>query len=157
MMGASSRVLHDRGSRSRPGRDRGAIAVEMALITPIVVMLVGLFAFGYRFWSARAGVQSAAGAAARAASLAENPEAGAVVARQLARANLDTLGVTCRSSVVTSQTAALASPAGEPGSVRVSVTCVVSMADLLLPGAPGALSVTRTASEPVDTFRERQP
>ena len=157
-MAAQSRARRTRRRRSsRQAGDRGAIAVEVALITPIVVMLMGLFTFGYRLWTARAGVQSAAGAAARAASLATTEEAGAAVARQLALANLDTLGVTCRSSAITSDTAALGNPAGEPGSVGVSVTCVVSLADLVLPGAPGTLSVTRSAREPIDTFRERQP
>ena len=150
--------LHRRstGSVGRP-HDRGAVAVEVALLTPVIVMLVGLFVFGYRFWATRAGVQSAAAAAARAASLASSPQAGARSARQLALANLDALGVGCRSSSVDTQTDALSLPAGQPGSVRVSVTCVVSMSDLVLPGAPGSLTVSRSAGEPIDTFRERQP
>ena len=144
------------GPADRAG-DAGAVAVELALITPAIMMLIGLLVFGYRFWEARAGVQSAAGAAARAASLAPSSADAAAVARQLAAADLDALGVHCITSSVTSDTSALSSPAGRAGTVRVSVTCVVSLTDLLVPGAPGALSVTRSAHEPVDTFRERRP
>lgn len=147
-----------RGGRTSGTRgDKGATAVEMALLTPVVIMLIGSFSYGYRFWTARAGVQSAAAAAARAASLATSPDAGSAVAQQVALANLDTLGVTCRSHAITSDTADLASPAGTSGAVRVTVTCAVSMSDLVLPGTPGALTVTRSAQESVDTFRERRP
>ncbi|HET9128082.1 MAG TPA: TadE/TadG family type IV pilus assembly protein [Propionibacteriaceae bacterium] len=144
------------GPARRP-RDAGAVAVELALITPALMMVIGLLVFGYRFWEARAAVQSAAGAAARAASLAPSPDAGAAAARRLALADLDTLGVPCVTSSVTSDTSALSTPAGRAGTVRVSVTCVVSMTDLVVPGAPGRLSVTRSATEPVDSFRERRP
>lgn len=142
---------------TRRAADAGAVAVELALITPALMMVVGLLVFGYRFWEARAAVQSAAGAAARAASLAPTPDAAADAARRLALADLGTLGVHCATSSVTSDTSGLATPAGRAGTVRVSVTCVVSMTDLVVPGAPGSLSVTRSASEPVDSFRERRP
>ncbi len=138
------------------GRDRGAVAVEMALLAPLVLMMIGLFAFGYRLWAARAAVESAAGAAARAASLASSPWSGEIVARDVARANLATLGVDCRSAQVSPDTGVLSQPAGQAGIVRVTVSCVVSMRDLVLPGAPGTITVTRSASEPIDTFRARQ-
>ena len=137
--------------------DRGAVAVELALLAPAAVMLVGLFVFGFRFWAARAAVESAAGAAARAASLAASPISAATAARDVALANLDTLGIGCSSTGITLDTGDLALPAGRAGTVSVSVTCVVSMRDLLVPGAPGTIVVTRAASEPIDTFRERHP
>ena len=141
----------------RSGQDRGAVAVEMALLAPLVLMMVGLFAFGYRLWATRAAVESAAGAAARAASLASSPHSGETVARDVVLANLATLGIDCESAQVSPDTSALSRPAGQTGNVRVTVTCVVSMRDLVLPGAPGRITVTRSASEPIDTFRARQP
>jgi len=44
---------------------------------------------------------------------------------------------------------------GTPATVTATVRCVVNLADLAVPGVPGARTVTATASSPVDTFRER--
>jgi hypothetical protein len=46
-------------------------------------------------------------------------------------------------------------PVGLPAQVRATVTCVVALGDLALPGFPGSRTVTATAVSPVDTYRER--
>lgn len=147
--------------RGRPPRaasgERGAAAVETVLMVPAVLLVVALFVFGYRLWSARAAVLSAAESGARAATLSKGAVAGRQAAESAAGGNLTTLGIRCASQRVTADTAALARPAGVSGVVAVTVTCVVSMGDLAVPGAPGSITITRAASEVVNTFEERNP
>ena len=51
--------------------------------------------------------------------------------------------------------AGFAVPVGLPAQVMATVTCVVALADLALPGFPGSRTVTATAVSPLDTYRER--
>ncbi len=141
--------------RAHAREHRGAVAVELALLAPVVLLLVGLFTMGYRVWAARAVTVSAAQAGARAASIAAGPDAGAQAARSTVLANLTGLGVRCAQQSIDADMAGLALPPGEVGSVRVEVTCRVDLDDLLLPGAPGSVTVRGAATERVDTFRER--
>jgi len=59
-----------RGSFSRPGRRReeGAVAVEFALILPLLLLIVfGLIQYGFYFWSMQGGSAAAREAARKAA------------------------------------------------------------------------------------------
>ena len=51
--------------------------------------------------------------------------------------------------------AALLNAPGVDGEASVRVQCQVPLADLLVPGLPGAVTIDREATSPVDTFRER--
>lgn len=143
-------------SRRRKGDERGSMAAEAVIVIPAILLLVALFAVGYRLWSARSAVAGAAEAGARAASLAGNPSTGQARAADAVAGNLQTLGVRCASQSLTADVGALAQPPGSEGSVSVTLTCVVDLRDLGLPGG-GSLTVTRSASERVDTFGERRP
>ncbi|MFF4836972.1 hypothetical protein [Streptomyces sp. NPDC001315] len=46
-------------------------------------------------------------------------------------------------------------PVGQVGTVTVTVTCTVNLSDLLLPGVPGARTLTSTAVSVVDQYRQR--
>jgi hypothetical protein len=61
----------------------------------------------------------------------------------------------CSSVQVDVETAGFAVPVGLPAHVRATVTCVVRLSDLALPGFPGSRTVTATAVSPLDTYRER--
>jgi hypothetical protein len=39
--------------------------------------------------------------------------------------------------------------------VSATVTCTVSLSDLLVPGLPGSRTLTATFTSPLDPFRER--
>ena len=52
-------------------------------------------------------------------------------------------------------TSGFASPVGPPANVTATVTCVVNLSDVAVPGLPGTRTITATMTSPLDTFRER--
>lgn len=143
-------------TRRDPGRDRGAVAVEFAVLVPVLVLLTGLVAGGARVWHARSAVDHVASAAARGASLAQSPGAAERDARRLAAIQAEQDGVRCHPLTVAVDARGLATPPGTPASASVIVTCDVPLADVLVPGWPGSLPLRATASSVIDPYRERQ-
>lgn len=141
------------GTRRRT--DRGATAVEAALVIPAVLLLAALAAASWRLWQARGDAQSAAETAARAASTAPGPALAGEIGRRAAVADL--AGSLCRSPSVRIDVSGLSAPVGWPGVVGARITCTVSMSDLVLPGLPGSMTASAVAEAPIDSHRERQP
>lgn len=141
--------------RTRPPRhdERGAIALEAVLVIPALLLVVALVVSSARLWSARSTVQESAAGAARAATLAGEPGAAVVRAREVGTENLADLD--CVNSSVSVDASALHRPPGVPGVVKASVQCRVPWADLVLPGLPGSILVTAEASSVADTYRSR--
>ena len=128
---------------------RGSATLELVLATPLLVMLLLLVvAFG-RLATARADVDGAARAAARAASITRDPTSAARAARQTASATLGQRRVTCRHLDVAVDTRVFT--AG--GWVAVDIACTVDLADLALLRLPGARTIHARFVEPLDTFR----
>lgn len=136
---------------------RGAVTVELTIIVPVLVLVLATFTAGWRIWSARTEVTHAAQAGARAASLAHDGAAARAAAERAVAANLVSSGVVCRNQTITLDVGDFAKPAGMAGSVAVTVRCSVPLADLLVPGLPGSVTTTSTATAVLDTFRARQP
>jgi Flp pilus assembly protein TadG len=128
--------------------DRGAGAVELALVTPVLVALMLLVVFAGRVADAEANVQRAASEAARAASLRQHQGDAADAARTAADANL-AAGVPCESQSTVVDTSDLR----PGGTVTVSVVCTASMRDVTFIGVPGSRTFRATAVEPVDRYR----
>lgn len=142
---------------ARPRRgERGSAAVELALVVPALVIVLGLMMAGGRLWFDRTAVAEAAGSAARSASLARTSAQAEADGRRAARQSLDTVGVTCSSVSVSVDTKGFAVPVGTPATITSSVRCVVPFADLLLPGMPGAIVVVASGSSALDTYRSRR-
>lgn len=137
-------------------RQRGSAALEFATIVPVAVLLFGLVVGGARVWLARSAVEQAAGAAARAASLARTPGEARHAAAVLAADQVAVGGLRCLQFSVDVDTATLAGPPGRAGRVRATATCQVPLADVLVPGWPGAIEVRAGASAVVDRYRGRQ-
>lgn len=66
--------------------ERGAAAVELALIVPVLVLLLGVVVGGARVWLARTSVEQMAAGGARAGSLARTPDEAVAAAESLVRA-----------------------------------------------------------------------
>lgn len=143
-------------AQSRSRNDRGAVAVELALLAPVVVLLLTMLIFGARLWLARSAVTDAAAVAARAATLARTAGEAQQTGRAAANANLQTQGLTCSPSSVALDLGAFAIPAGQPARVTARVSCNVSMGDLVLPGIPGSVLIDASASSALDTYRGRR-
>ena len=141
-------------ARRRPlGRlgatESGAVATELVLLTPLLVlMLVFVIALG-RLVSARMEVDGAATQAARAASIARSPATASAMARQTATTALGADHVTCADLAVSTDAADFV-PGGE---VTVTVTCTVDLANLLGLRLPASETLSSTSMSVLDTYR----
>lgn len=135
--------------RRRCRSNDGSIAVETAIVAPVLLVLMLLVVYAGRASQADADVQVAAARAARAASTVADPAAAVEVGRTTAEANLATAGVECTSASVTVDTSEFR--AG--GTVTVTVSCEVSNGDISMLAVPGTRWSTATAQQPIDAHR----
>ncbi|MEW1648373.1 TadE family protein [Streptomyces sp. NPDC091219] len=137
------------------GYDEGSVAVEAAIVLPPLIMFLCLAIAGGRLVMSGAKIDAAAEDAAREASIHRTVAAAQDAARAAALESLDDQGITCASASVSVNTGGLNVPVGQLGTVTVTVTCTVSLSDLLLPGVPGSRTLTSTATSVVDRYRQR--
>ncbi|MDX3370278.1 pilus assembly protein [Streptomyces sp. ME02-6987-2C] len=137
------------------GGDEGSVAIEAAIVVPPLIMFVCLALAGGRLVTSGAKIDAAAEDAAREASIHRTAASAHTAAQAAAAESLDDQGITCASSSVAIDTSGLSVPAGQVGTVTVTVNCTVNLSDLLLPGVPGSKSLTSTATSVVDAFRSR--
>lgn len=135
--------------------DRGAVTLEFVVVAPALLALLGLLVMAGRVAIASNSVESAADEAARSASISRTASGARAEAEDGARRSLAEQGLQCSSVEVDVDTAGFAVPVGLPAQVHATVTCVVRLSDLALPGFPGSRTVTATAVSPLDTYRER--
>lgn len=135
--------------------EHGSAAIEAAVAVPAFGLFVGLIIFGGRNALAHQAVESAAADAARAASLARTAPAAHEDAEEAAESGLSAQGVRCGNVRVTVNTDAFQVAAGQHADVAVTVSCLLDLSDLSVPGVPGTRSITATTTSPLDTWRER--
>ncbi len=128
--------------------DRGSAALELVLLTPLLIgVLLAVVALG-RLADARLVVTDAAHQAARAASLARTAGTARADARRTARAALDGASRSCTRPQVT------VSGDLTPGTAATAtVSCTADLGDLTGLGLPGSVTVTGSAHSPVDQYR----
>ena len=129
--------------------ERGAVATELVLLTPLLILILLFVVALGRLAGARIDVDGAAAQAARAASIATTPGGATAVAQQSATAALGSDHVTCATLQVTTDTARFA----PGGSVTVTVTCAVALSDLTGLALPATEQVSSTAASVIDTYR----
>lgn len=141
---------------NRPGRhDDGSVALELAVLAPALLLVLGLVVVGARLETASGAVEQAASAGARAASLERDPRAATAAAREAVRRNLRQQDITCGNETIRVDTAAFARTAGQDGEVVVVVACTVTLADGSMPGLPGSRRIESSAVSALDTYRGR--
>ncbi|MFJ9662103.1 TadE family protein [Streptomyces griseoflavus] len=140
---------------TRTRGDDGSVAIEAAIIVPPLLMFVCLAIAGGRIVTSGAKIDAAAEDAAREASIHRTAASAQAAAQAAAAESLNDQGITCASTSVNINTGGLNVPLGQVGTVTVTVSCTVPLADLLLPGAPGARTLTSTATSVVDQYRQR--
>jgi Flp pilus assembly protein TadG len=129
--------------------ERGSMAVELAILTPpLIVLLLFVAALG-RISQARNSVDEAARDAAREASIARFSGEAQQRATRRAMDDLAADGISCRAPDIAIDTTNLR-PGGR---VTATVVCTVGLGDLLLLRVPGARTITSTAVEVVDVHR----
>ncbi|MFG2691597.1 TadE/TadG family type IV pilus assembly protein [Streptomyces sp. NPDC048405] len=135
--------------------DEGSVAIEAAIVIPPLIMFLCLALAGGRLVTSGAKIDAAAEDAAREASIHRTAASAQSAAQIAAAESLGDQGIACASSRVAIDTSGLSVPVGQVGTVTVTVNCTVNLSDLLLPGVPGAKSLTSTATSVVDAFRSR--
>lgn len=135
--------------------ERGSLTLELAVLAPGLLLLLSLLIVGGRVAVAGGSVEAAARDAARTASIARGPDQAQAESTATANQSLARQGLDCSATTVDVTTAGFAVPVGQPAQVTATVSCRVDLADLALPGLPGARTVTATATSPLDTYRER--
>jgi len=138
-----------------PGVDGASAAVELLLVTPLILGVIAVIVFGGRVWVARQAVASSAAEAARTASIARTAAQARAGAAAGAAQTLADQDVHCLTQTVQVDLTGFTAPVGTPASVSATVTCVVDLADLAVPGIPGRQTVTATMTSPLDTYRAR--
>ena len=135
--------------RGRLRDERGAVATELVLLTPLLILLLLFVVALGRLAGARINVDGAAAQAARAASIATTPAGASAAAQQTATAALGSDHVICATLKVTTNTARFA----PGGSVSVTVSCSVALSDLTGLRLPASEDVASSAISVIDTYR----
>jgi Flp pilus assembly protein TadG len=141
--------------RLRDRDDGGSASLELVVLTPALVGLLGLLVLAGRLAVAGNTVEQAADEAARSASIARTVVGAHAAAQEGARRALAQWDLRCSTVIVALDTSGFTVPVGAPAQVRATLTCTVELSDLALPGFPGERVVTATAVSPLDTYRER--
>jgi Flp pilus assembly protein TadG len=126
------------------------MSLELAIITPVVIVLLMLVVGFGRVTHARQMVDQAAAAAARAASLTSAPGPAVAAARTAATTTLAQAGVSCRSF----DTRVDASAFRPGGQVSATVHCTADLSALAAAGMPGTVTLTATGTAPLEPFRD---
>jgi Flp pilus assembly protein TadG len=139
-----------------PRDDAGAVAVEAAILAPALLLILALLMFGGRNAIATGAVEQAAVDAARAASLARTGAQADTAARDAAARSLADQDLDCATITIQVDTSGFRTRPGQSASVDTTVTCLLRLSDLALPGLPGSKRISATAVSAVDTYRERR-
>jgi Flp pilus assembly protein TadG len=136
------------GRRDRAA-DRGTGGVEVAIAVTALMAVLFFIVGALRITTASGDVAAAARAGARAAAAERSNGAASSAARSITATMLASRGVACSGGPGVSVSGDLS--AG--GVVSVSVTCTVSLEDVVLAGFPGSRTVSGSAVEYVDSVR----
>jgi Flp pilus assembly protein TadG len=140
----------------RAGGEHGNAALELLILAPIMLALIGLVIAAGRTLVAQGSVDAVARDAARQASISLTPFAARQAALASAYAALRADGLGCRPVVTLDLAKGFGAPLGQPAQVSASVTCTVRLSDLLVPGVPGTSTLSARFTSPIDPYRARQ-
>lgn len=135
--------------------ERGSSTVELAVIAPGLLALLGLVILAGRIEVAAGAIEQAAAAGARAASIARDSRTAEAAAEEGARRSLRDQDVMCDPLTVRVDTSGFAVAIGRPATVSVEIGCQVPLQDVSVPGMPGHRVLTAVAASPLDRFRGR--
>ncbi len=130
--------------------EQGSAPVELLIMTPVIVMMVGLALFTGRVGTIKQDVISASRDSARAASARQFAGPASADGEAAAHQTLAARNVPCQTLTVSVDTSNLA----PGGSVTSTVTCVVDLSDVTsLLGLPGTVTIDATSTAIVDRYR----
>jgi Flp pilus assembly protein TadG len=139
----------------RAAADDGNAALELVILAPVLLALIGLVIAAGRMSIAQGSVNAAARDAARQASISLTPAAAQSAAQASARTALRQDGLGCRPVVLINVSQFATTQPGQPAVVTATVKCAISLSDLALPGLPGSLRLQAEFTSPLDVYRSR--
>ena len=149
-------VQASRASRAAGRSDQGSVTLELAILGPALLLLLGLVIAAGRIAVSGGAIEAAARDAARQASISRDPATATAGARAAALDTLAAQDLRCVSLTVRVDTAAFTAPVGAPAQVTAQVSCVVALTDLAVPGLPGTKTLQASFASPLDSYRERR-
>lgn len=135
-----------RGSEARRRDERGSMAVEIVILTPVLMMFALLVVAAGRYVSAEGDIDAAARDAARAASLQDSRTEAIAAANEVVASSLDP-DTHCAEPV------GFGGTWGAGGSVVITLDCQVSYDGLGLIGLPGSVDIDSSSTVPLDPYR----
>jgi Flp pilus assembly protein TadG len=143
------RTLQLGPNQRRRAHERGSASVELVLLTPVLILFLLLFLGFGRISHAKQLVDDAAAQAARAATLNYlDPGQAQAAATQTAAQALAAGGLSCNSDQVSVETGS-----DRPGgSITVQLACHADLSQAVAAGLPGAVTLTATATSPIDVY-----
>ena len=141
--------------RTRAAADAGSAPLELLILAPVILALIGLVIAAGRTSVAQGSVDAAARDAARQASISLSPAAARLAALASANAALRADGLRCKPVITLDLQPGFSTQLGQPAQVSASVSCTVPLSDLLVPGVPGSRRLTARFSSPLDPYRSR--
>lgn len=135
-------------SRARRG-DGGSAVVEMVALLPLYVMFIIAVVFVGKLNNSSANIDAAARSAARTISISRNPQEAVGDAEAMARSIAEDGSPFCQPMSFPPPEIDLVNL-----EVTVTVTCVVDLAEATFIGMPGTRTLTATATEVIDQYRE---
>jgi Flp pilus assembly protein TadG len=142
-------VAEHRPRRTRTRGEEGSAIAELVIVAPVLLIVIVLMIALGRVDSAQGDVESAARAGVQAAVVQADPADAESQGTTAAQASLAGAGLTCTAPQISVDTSNFV--AG--GWVSVTVTCVTSLADVSVPGVPGAKTLSATSTAHLDPFR----
>jgi len=142
-------------NRSRMEATAGSVSIEAVMIIPAFLLFMALILAIGRTVSVQADLHASVVAAARIASMQTCALCADTAARDSVVSRLAAEKTPCLNMEISTDTAILDQPLGTPGSVAVTVTCEVPLADLSVPGMPGHIRLTDSFSSSIDPYTPR--
>ncbi|WP_337007246.1 TadE/TadG family type IV pilus assembly protein [Microbacterium sp. LB12] len=136
-------------------KEEGSMSVELVMLAPVMVLVILLLVAGGRIALASNAAEAAANAAAREASLSRTTAEAQQDANAAAQTSMAQSGYACNTLDVLIDDSGLNVPLGQVGTVSGTITCTLNLSDVALPGLPGTWTIERSATSPVDAYRER--
>jgi Flp pilus assembly protein TadG len=128
----------------------GSAAVELVVIAPLVLLVIGVFVFAGRLVLARQDVDDAARTALNAAITMPDPQGANTMAGITAYLSLRGDGSLCTDG----RTSLVATQFVPTGHVYVQVSCQVPTAQVAFSGLPSAVSITAIRGGLIEPYRQ---
>ena len=136
--------------------DRGSATLELVILAPAFLLLIFVAITGVRIELAGAAVEQSSYDAARTASISRDAADARTRALDAAKTTLAKQHLQCRGEpTVHLDTSGFKVPPGQPATITATVTCVVNLSDVAIPGLPGTKTITYSFVSDLDTYRAR--